>query len=426
MIVQQFMQQIPDVKSRPDSCWWVGFSGGLDSSVLLHLLKSTYPDFKVAAIHVNHQISPNANRWQQHCEAFCQQLEVKFIAEKVIVNNLGRGIEDAARSLRYQVFEKYLSSGDLLLTAHHADDQAETLLLRLLRGTGSKGLSGIAMERMFSERDGTKILRPLLLFTRQQLVTYANQHQLQWIDDESNDSDQYDRNYLRLQVMPLLQSRWPNFQIKWNQTAQLCAETEILLTEMARTDLQVMDLRDERIGKSINRTLFSRLSIARQHNLLRYWLSLQGYSIPEQQHWHQITSQLFSEKMDSNTNVQWGNVSLRLYQDKIFALPLVLPTLTLKMTECLADISAKRLRADLPNIHIKYRVGGERCRPADRRHSQTLKKCLQEFGLEPWLRDLVPLIYSGDHLVAVGDLWVCAEYLAEENQRGFELHWSAD
>ncbi len=423
MILQKFMQQLPDVKS-PGNNWWVGFSGGLDSTVLLHLLKSSCPHWPIRAIHVNHQISPNANDWQRHCEQLCQQWGVNLIVEKVSVKNQGHGIEDAARSARYAAFKKHLMLNDYLLTAHHADDQAETLLLRLLRGTGSRGLSGIAVERVFDQRQNTKLLRPLLPFTRDEILSYANQHQLQWIEDESNFSEEYDRNYLRLQVMPLLQSRWPKFQLKWNQTAQLCAETETLLTEMAVADLQAINLRDERIGKSINRELFFQLSIPRQHNLLRYWLSIQGYSVPEQQHWQQIESQIFSEKTDSSINLQWGNVSLRVYQNKIFALPLILPELTLSMTHSIADVSIRLLRSDLPNIHTRTRAGGERCRPAGRNHSQTLKKCLQEFGLEPWLRDSVPLIYSGDNLVAVGDLWVCAEYLAEKNQQGLKLVWS--
>jgi tRNA(Ile)-lysidine synthase len=423
MILQKFMQQLPDMKS-PDNGWWVGFSGGLDSTVLLHLLKSAYPKLAIAAIHVNHQISPNADDWQQHCEHLCQQWGVKLVVEKVSVKNQGYGIEDAARSARYGAFKKYLLPNDYLLTAHHADDQAETMLLRLLRGTGSRGLSGIAAERVFDQQQNIRLLRPLLSFTRDELAYYANHHQLQWIEDESNFSAEYDRNYLRLQVLPLLQSRWSKFQIKWNQTAKLCSETETLLIEMAVADLRTVEVSDERIGESINRILFSQLSGPRQHNLLRYWLSIQGYSIPEQQHWNQIELQIFSEKTDSSINVQWGNVSLRVYQDKIFALPLILPELTLSMTQSIADVSIKLLRSDLPNIHTRTRTGGERCRPAGRNHSQTLKKCLQEFGLEPWLRDSVPLIYSENNLVAVGDLWICAEYLAEENQAGLKLVWS--
>lgn len=423
MILQKFMQQLPDMKSTSNR-WWVAFSGGLDSTVLLHLLKLSCPNLSICAIHVNHQISPNANGWQRHCEQLCEQWGVNLIVEKVSVKNNGQGIEDAARSARYDVFKKHLLFDDYLFTAHHADDQAETLLLRLLRGTGSRGLGGIAVERVFDQQQNTKLIRPLLSFTRDELLNYANQHQLQWIEDESNFSEEYDRNYLRLQVMPLLQSRWSKFQIKWNQTAKLCSETEMLLIEMAVADLQTLAERDERIGKSINRRLYSQLSGPRQRNLLRYWLSIQGYSIPEHLHWHQIESQIFSEKSDSRINVQWGNVTLRVYQDRIFALPLVLPELTLSMSNAIADASLKLLRTDLPNIHIRTRSGGERCRPAGRNHSQTLKKCLQEFGLEPWLRDSVPLIYSESNLVAVGDLWICAEYLADENQSGLKLVWS--
>ncbi len=413
--------EVPKINVDTHNTWWVGFSGGLDSTVLLHLLLSKNLPVTISAIHINHQISPNADSWQQHCEEFCRLLGVQCISEKVKVENQGNGIEDAARSARYQVFAKYLAQGDSLFTAHHADDQAETLLLRLLRGTGVKGLSGISAARVFNH---AMIYRPLLSFSRADLLNYAKQHGLGWIEDESNFSEKYDRNYLRMRVMPLLQSRWPGMQKKWHQTAQLFAEAEMLLAETAIADLQKMDLREERIGQSINRVCFAGLSIPRQHNLLRYWLSSQGYSIPEQQHWQQIRSQIFSDKTDLNINVQWGNLSLRVYRNKIFALPLVLPELKLTMTRCIVDSSAKFLRADLPDIHIKNRQGGERCRPAGRNHSQTLKKCLQEFGLEPWLRDSVPLIYSENHLVAVGDLWVCAEYLAEEKKPGIQLKWS--
>jgi tRNA(Ile)-lysidine synthase len=425
MIIQQsmqlIMQQLP--QSKPDQTWWVGFSGGLDSSVLLHILKSTSANLDLVAIHINHQISPNADYWQQHCEDFCRRLGVELVTEKVTIQNRGKGIEDAARVARYQVFDRCMKRGDYLFTAHHADDQTETMLLRLLRGTGSRGLAGIASERLLNQSLNTTIFRPLLQFTRNEILAYAKDQKIKWIEDESNFSEQYDRNYLRLNVIPLLQSRWPGMQKRWQQTAQHCAETEGMLIELATGDLSNVELRNERVGQSINRSLFSDVSTPRQHNLLRNWLSIQGYSIPEKQHWDQIHTQIFSEKSDSSINLQWGNVSLRVFQNRIFLLPQTMPEFNLFMTECIASDTAQLLRADLPDLHVRNRQGGERCKPADRNHSQTLKKCLQEFGLEPWLRDKVPLIYSQDNLVAVGDLWICAEYLAQPNETGLKLSW---
>jgi len=419
--MRQFTDLLPAINIESGQHWWVGYSGGLDSTVLLHLLASANLSVKISAIHVNHQISANANLWQQCCEEFCRRLNIDCVSEKVIVENRGKGIEDAARSARYAVFEKYLKPDDVLFTGHHADDQAETLLLRLLRGAGIKGLSGISAKRRFGN---ATICRPLLAMTRDELLAYAQQHQLQWIEDESNFSEAYDRNYLRLKVMPLLQSRWPGMQKKWSQATSLCSETDLLLTEIAREDLSRLDNRNERVGKSINLKKFKSLSVPRQHNVIRYWLEINGYSTPEQQHWQQVDEQFASNETDVKIDVHWGNVSLRLFQLKIFLLPVVLPQLSLIMKEVEQSKTENLLKKDLPNIHLRSRVGGERCRPANRTHSQTLKKCLQEFALEPWLRDQVPLVYSNDNLVAVGDLWVCADYLALPNETGLKLVWS--
>ncbi len=417
-IAAQFNKQLPDIKTQSANAW-VAFSGGLDSTVLLHLLKAAnIPNLR--AVHVNHQISTNANAWQAHCAALCQAWEIPFVAEKVIVEQQGFGIEDAARKARYAVFAKVMQKSDWLFTAHHADDQAETLMLRLLRGTGVKGLSGIATNKSF---EPGQMFRPLLNMTRDELLNYANQHQLSWIEDESNFSDIFDRNYLRLRVMPLLQKRWPGFQKKWHQTASLMADAGELLSDLAQLDLSQMDRRGERVGESIDLKSLSNLSRPRQQNLLRLWLHQQAYNTPEQQHWQQIYAQIFSDNADVEINVQFGDVSLRVYQTRLYSLPAELPQFQLQQTPRVAQQGECLLRSDLTNLRIKTREGGERCKPATRQHSQTLKKLLQEYKLEPWLRDQIPLIYSDDNLVAVGDLWVCAGYETVVGQEGIELSW---
>lgn len=414
------MQSLSAYNDGFDRCWWVALSGGLDSTVLLHSLVSVNWPIRIAAIYVNHQLSPNADAWQAHCEHLCRALGVPFFTQKVDVQKQGRGLEDAARQARYAVFASLMQEQDFLLTAHHADDQAETLMLRLLRGTGVKGLSGIAAEKKLQTG---KALRPLLSTTRRQLEEYARFHQLTWVTDESNFSDAYDRNYLRNQVMPLLQERWPNFQLRWQQTAQLCADNNELINQLAATDLEQVDCQVARVGQSIDRELLIQLSTTRQRNLLRYWLEKNGYDLPEHQHWQQIYVQLFSENSDTQAQVQFGNLSLRLYQQRIYALPNVLPFMQLQKETAIATEADCLLRADLPNLHIRYRQGGERCRPATRAHSQTLKKLLQEYHLEPWLRDQVPLIFSGDVLVAVADLFVCAGYQAATGEEGVLYKW---
>ena len=414
---------LPPWQDTPDVTWWLGFSGGLDSSVLLHALWQLQLPVRLRALHINHGISPNARDWQQHCAQVCDKLGINFEAHNIQVNNQGKGIEDAARELRYKVFAQQLQTGDYFLTAHHADDQAETLLLRLMRGTGPRGLSAMAGHRPLGL--GT-LYRPLLTFSRKDLEAYARECELIWVDDESNSNDRYDRNFLRNQVMPLLYSRWPALTRKWQQTAELCAANEQLLEEVVADDLSRVSERPERAGRSLLLTGFNSLSGARQQNLLRYWLLGQGYPIPEQQHWQQIHRQLHTTRLDAQINISWGGVSLRVYQQRLYCLPQQLPPSQLSMENAGASECGPRLKPDLPDLHIRYRQGGERCKPAGRTHSQTLKKLLQDYGLEPWLRDQVPLVCSGDEIVAVGDLWVCEGYVAAAEEEGLALTWQMD
>jgi len=414
-----YLPAIPASGPASGAIWWVGFSGGLDSTVLLHALAQLHLPVHLRALHINHQISSNADTWQAQCADFCARYSIPFHSEKVHVENTGKGIEDAARSARYGVFEKNLAPHDVLLTAHHANDQAETLLLRLMRGTGPRGLAAMASTRALG---AGSLVRPLLQFSRAELEAYARTHQLEWSDDESNSDDNYDRNFLRNQVMPLLQSRWPEFKRKWQQTAELCAQQESLIEEIAHQDLLGAAPLIERIGQSIELGFLQSLSAVRQQNLLRYWLRLLNHTTPEQLHWQQIEQQLLRGREDAQANVSWGNVSLQVYRNRLYLLPLQLPEIKLQF-ESLAQDTKPRLKTNLPDVHIRYRSGGERCKPFGRNHSQTLKKLLQEYALEPWLRDKVPLVFSGENLIAVGDLWVCADFVAEGGEAGYRLIW---
>lgn len=426
----------PHLPKAHNGVWWIALSGGLDSCVLLHSLVALNLPVTLHALHINHQISPNANTWQAHCADMCARLNIAFTAVKVDVKNSGRGIEDAAREARYAVFEQHIKSGDYLLTAHHADDQAETLLLRLMRGTGPRGLAAMAQQRSLGQ--GT-LFRPLLNFSRAELEDYARAQGLSWINDESNADDHYDRNYLRNQVMPLLRERWPAFAGKWQQTAELCAANESLIEELAAQDLVLADFKPALVGTSINLAYIESLSVARRHNLIRTWLRGQGLSTPEQQHLQQIEQQIIGGRQDAETQVTWGDVSLRVYRQRIYALPLVdlplvpdsplvfAPTISLPVGfqfafEHLESSDKPLLNPNLPNLHLRFRQGGERCRPAGRAHSQTLKRLLQDYGVEPWLRESLPLVYSNDDLVAVADLWICEGFQAEG--AGFWLSYS--
>ena len=420
---EQLRQYLPSFTSSPKQVWWIGFSGGLDSTVLLHALAQLQLPVSLHALHINHQISPNADDWQHQCEQFCKHLGLPFIAEKVQVKNGGKGIEDAAREARYHVFSQYVQQGEYLLTAHHSNDQAETLLLRLMRGTGPRGLAAIASERCLDT--GGKLIRPLLHFSRADLEVYARAQQLTWVEDESNQDDRYDRNFLRNQIMPLLHTRWPAFMRKWQQTADLCAQQESLLDEFAQQDLVQANPRTERVGQSIDLAWLKTLSVARRQHLLRYWLRSLGCEAPESANWQQLENQLFLSREDASVKITWSQHALCPYQDRLFLLPAALPVLIFQLLppSAVKEASGLYLRADLPDIHIRYRTGGERCKPQGRAHSQTLKKLLQEYALEPWLRDQIPLVYSGDNLVAVGDLWICEGYVADAEKPGVQLRW---
>jgi tRNA(Ile)-lysidine synthase len=245
--------------------------------------------------------------------------------------------------------------------------------------------------------------------------------------------------------MPLLQKRWPDFQQKWQQTAEHCATTEKLTDDMAKQDLALADVKSEHLGTSILLSFFTGLSLERRQNVLRFWLRKQGLSIPTQQHLSQVERQIIFARQDAKTQVDWGDVSLRFYRDRLYLLPqtdlpnseafasdiikfsleaethLDLPNGgRLQFTLCdLADTPL--LKSDLPNLQVRFRQGGERCRPAGRAHSQTLKRLLQDYAVAPWLRESLPLIYSNDDLVAVGDLWICEGYAVQEG--GYRLKY---
>lgn len=433
----------------PAPCYWVALSGGLDSTVLLHALVRTRPSASVKALHVNHGLSDHAGDWQASCDALCADLGVPLETVRVDVRRAGKGLEDAAREARYRVFEQTLPAGDCLLTAHHADDQAETLLLRLMRGSGPRGLAGMAETRVL----GQGVLhRPFLGVTRAQLEDHAREWNLRWVDDDSNADQRFDRNFLRAEVMPRLRQRWPGLARAWGESARLCAESEQLLGELAGEDLERTVAREVSSRPTLGPVLDIRalvgLSRSRRHNLLRYWLHSQALPPPGRERLTQIDQQLIEGREDSRARVAWEGLELRRFRSGLYLLrsrwfesmpqsrfdfvPEPGTNLTLPGGGRLdveravgpdEERGAPALRPGLGELQVRWREGGERCQPAGRDHSQTLKKLLQEHGLEPWWRSRLPLIYRGGTLVAVGDLWVCRGFAATGHESGYRLVW---
>lgn len=412
--------------------WLIAYSGGVDSHVLLHAiagLRGVMPLPPLAALHINHGINPRAAEWTEHCRAVCAALDIDFIAEAVRVDDArGQGIEAAARAVRYAAFERQLGPGELLLQAHHVDDQIETLLLRLLRGSGLAGLAAMPERRTLGAGE---LLRPLLPFSRAQLLDYGRRHDLQWIHDDSNDDPAFDRNFLRLRVLPLLAERWPAYRHTLQRVIDNAAEARGSIEEMAAADLAAVA---DGAALRIERCLL--LSPARQRSLVLHWLAGQGLPPPSRAQLDQVLG-MFAARDDAEPCVSWPGAELHRFRGALHALP--------PLPEPPADfdiewrpgeivqiagvgelramaVDGNGLRADR-SYRVRNRRGGERCRPVGRAHSQTLKKLLQEHAVPPWLRDRLPLIWCGDELAAVGSLWVCEGFQAPTEAAGWHLEW---
>jgi len=442
---EQLRQNLQKIQSEgqfsamPRLC--LGLSGGLDSVVLLHALVAG--GFKPRVIHVHHGLSDHADQWAAFCEQLCSDFGLSFVCERVRVSSEGKGIEDAARRARYQAFAQHMSASDALLSAHHLDDQAETVLLRLLRGSGPKGLAAMSTRRTLAVGE---LWRPLLGVPRVELERYAQAHDLSWVEDESNKDEGIERNFLRQNVMPLLAERWPGFAERWQQSAKLCGDLDALASDQANEDLITANWRVERLGFSFDLSACTDFKPARWRQLLRRACELAELEPPGLRHLEALDQQLSMAKSDALIAVSWGCCSLRPFQGRLYLLPVEPevagshalehwrnprvwdPALTLKLGDWAllvkAGIGAECLSIGDRPVSVGLRQGGERCQPAGRGHSQTLKKLLQEFGLEPWLRPSVPLLYIGGVLAAVGDLWVCEGFQAKPGESGVALQWS--
>ncbi|MCX2802328.1 tRNA(Ile)-lysidine synthase [Microbulbifer thermotolerans] len=407
--VEHALQQQPREGVR-----WLGFSGGLDSTVLLYLLCEL--GVEVRAVHVHHGLSPNADTWLAHCAETAEALGVPFTARRVRVDAKEGGLERAAREARYRVFGELLQPGDTLLLAQHGDDQVETFFLRLLRGAGALGLAAMATSRPLG---GAVVLRPLLGTSRAELASYARERKLRWIEDESNSDQTLDRNYLRQVVLPPLRERWP-VRERVTRAADNLREAAELLRDLGRGDLELCDRRRESFGESLDLEMLRRLPGRRQKNLLRCWLADSGGDMPEAPHLQQALDQALQAGADRRMAVGLGGRVARRYRNRLYLTPplgrLADGEWHWQGTSALQLPGGWELRArsgwPQGDYTVRFRRGGERARPVGRRHSQTLKKLLQEAALEPWLREWIPLVYRGERLIAVGGLFLCDEGIA--------------
>ena len=407
----------------------VGFSGGLDSTVLLHVLANERAFIgQLRAVHVHHGLSLNADAWLRHCQQVCETLSIPLMTQKVQCDARSN-IEEGARTARYQVFSNLMNDNDGLLLAHHADDQAETLLLQLFRGAG---IDGMAAMTAFKPLKKGMLIRPFLEHSREMLEKYAQYHQLSWIEDESNQNRMFSRNYLRHQILPLLQDKWPNIVGNLARSARHCQQAKINLDNLAEID--VSGLKKEP-GK-LSLASISGLSLTRLANVLRVWLRYNNVRRPPLSVLNRLINEVILARGDATPIVGWDGVRVQRFQHDLYLLKnkIIKPQLvSLEWSEFptplvlkgVGILSAAEASSGLlvrPNcrITVGYRQGGE----LFYWHGQTkqLKKLWQEWKVPPWERDSIPLLYIDGALAAVVGFAVNDQFYSHGAKNTYSVH----
>jgi tRNA(Ile)-lysidine synthase len=416
----------------------VALSGGADSACLLTALKALSPgpcgDLPVRALHIDHGLQPAAGDFRAACEALCRRLRVPLTTVSVTVARAeGVSLEAAARDARYAGLERQLEAGECLLTAHHALDQAETVLLQLLRGAGLKGLA--AMPQCRPWHCGWH-LRPLLEVSQHDLLEFGRDAGVVAVQDPMNLDQRFDRAYLRERLWPLIAARWPGAALALSRSARHAAEAQTLLDRSAERALA--PLRD---GGSLSVAGLRSLGAAEQRNAVRYWIAEHAVPPPSTARLAEALRQFGAADADHLPAVRWGEHALRRYGGRLF--------LTAAHPPCIGDSREWAVTAEatlelggglgrlhwspqaggldaarLPHtLHVRRRRGGERLRPQPSARTTSLKHLCQSLGVLPWMRDALPLLYAGDELIAAGDLWQDARWCVAAGEPGLGVVW---
>jgi tRNA(Ile)-lysidine synthase len=405
----------------------VAFSGGMDSTVLLHAVVESVDDrSRVLALHVNHGLSVRADEWQRHCESVCSQLGVKNVHRRVSIGSDG-GTEAAARKSRYGAFREFLAPGDALWLAHHRDDQAETLLWKLMRGGGVAALAGMPESRLLG---AGHLRRPLLAVPRIEIAAWANARGLMWIDDDSNVDARFDRNFIRHEVLPVLQAKWPDAASRLQHAARRFADEAVLVRE-------ALDRRLEEFGVDGARIAVAVAADPQALPLLRRWLESNGVTGVRERVLMEIVRQA-GGALDRLPQVAVAAArTVRRFADHLYLVSQAktrFETGNWKLGEPLST-PAGLLRAELGSgvglrsaigfVQVRPRSGGERLRPVRREGSRTVKQLLHDARVPPWLRDGYPLVYVDDALAAVPGIAI-DEAFAEDGDRVWKLSVEVD
>lgn len=407
-------------------CYWVGYSGGADSTALLTALVESKVTLNIKALHVNHGLHPDCDTWQNHCAQYCQDLGVHFETRRISpVPHSGDGLEAEARRLRYNIAASLLGKNEVFLTAHHLDDQAETLLLNLVRGSGVDGLAGMPKSRILGQG---LLARPLLGVHMESLKQYLNDRDISWIEDPSNKNLDYERNFLRHQMIPLMENRWPGVKEQLVNSAVLCREASTVLGRWAQVKLEHCLLHPQVLNLASLPAPNDEFRM-----LLRQWLRFNNVPPIPGKRLIELCEQIAQATSKSRLCIEWQNWAIRYYQQSLWLEKATQLTASWEISwsepECLelgAGFGFIEFKGSdrLPKqkLSIRGRSGGDSllmrglCR-------RKVKDLLRESGFPPWLRPSVPLITGGDEVLAIGDLFIGAHLLDWQDAQLTELIW---
>lgn len=441
------------ISKYPNMPLVIAYSGGVDSQVLLHAFTQLQHANKLSVpltvCHVNHGLSDNAQAWQNFAEQECQHRNIPIkICQVNVKAKAQQSLEALARDARYSALHSIFDKPSIILTGHHSDDQAETFLLALKRGSGLKGLSAMAFE---TSKDKDLLVRPFLTITRAEILEYAQQHNLSWIEDESNLDTRFDRNFIRNDIMPLLSQRWPSIVQTINRSSEHCTEGQQLLDELATEDLKRCQFKP----KCLSVEPLTKLSTARMNNLIRYFLSQHQYLMASTEQLKQFRQQITANS-DKNPAVKLGEHYIRRYKEHVYltddfedvskwqrdidninaqvdiCLPDNLGKLSLIADDTLtldtfANENSTKVFVKPPKksqrLTIRFRHNNPSCLPDYRNHTRPLKKVLQELNIPPWQRKRIPFLYYDDELVAAIGYFVCQMFVAKVDEPSLNITW---
>lgn len=394
----------------------VALSGGLDSMVLLHVLKmiqlSELPHLNLQAIHVHHGLSINADRWQQHCQSYCNKWQVSFKTKYVLIDRDLGNIEAQARNARYNAFKSELTAQDILCTAQHQDDQVETFFLALKRGSGLAGLSAMPKKH---QNYGFTLWRPFLDVARSELEDYAQQHHLTWVEDESNQDESYDRNFIRAAILPLLNQRFPQFNQLVARSINHCQDQNALLHHLLSAQLNELTQAD----RSLNFEPLLAKNELERNEILRLWIETNQFPILSKLQLAQLWQTIVLAKQDTNPKLMIKSHQFRRFKKNLYCLPIYQNLTEIQLNWSLANpillpdnlgylkVDDKHKNCRLPTssekVSIRFFADLKNYSIVGRQHSRSLKKIWQEKKISPWMRNRIPLIFYNEILIcAVG------------------------